>query len=55
MAYLTLGFSIASFIAAGVIALTTPATAELMKAEPARASASSQGQAGLSTAPRALR
>ena len=55
MAYLTLGFSIASFIAAGVIALTTPATAELMKAEQARASASSQGPAGLSTAPRALR
>ncbi|CAN7545524.1 hypothetical protein LJR164_003872 [Phenylobacterium sp. LjRoot164] len=55
MAYLTLGFSIASFIAAGVIALTTPATAGLMKADPARESASSQSQPGLPGVLRALR
>jgi len=55
MAYLTLGFSIASFIAAGVIALTTPATSGLMKAHTVRASTSSQSLAGLPAAPTALR
>ncbi|WP_293405324.1 hypothetical protein [Phenylobacterium sp.] len=45
MAYLTLGFSIVSFIAAGVIALTTPATSGLMKAHAVRTSTSSQSPA----------
>lgn len=41
MAYLTLGLSIVSFIAAGVIALTTPATSGLTKAHSVPAAASS--------------
>ena len=55
MAYLTLGFSIVSFLAAAVIALTTPATAGLTKAHAAPVSTSSQSLPGLPAAPPALR
>lgn len=52
MKYLTLGFSIASFIAAGVIALTTTAHAG---PPPVQQFTSSQSQSGLPAAAPALR
>lgn len=55
MTYLTLGFSIASFLAAAVIALTTPATSASMKPSTPRPWISTQSQAGLPAAPPALR